>query len=166
MPAIDKQNKGEGMPNHSKPHAHRLRTGRYPEPGRSYLLTTVVQDRNPLFSDWRLGRLLVQELRRAEDESLVVSLAWVVMPDHLHWLIELIDGSLETLMRRVKSRSTLAINAANGRSGQLWQRGYHDHAVRREEDFKALARYVVANPLRVGLVGHIGDYPLWDAIWL
>ena len=79
------------MPDHSTSHAHRLRTGRYPEPGRIYLLTTVVQDRKPLFSDWRLGRLLVQELRRAENEHQVVSLAWVVMPDHLHWLIELRD---------------------------------------------------------------------------
>ncbi|MGH8355704.1 MAG: REP-associated tyrosine transposase [Pseudomonas sp.] len=154
------------MPDHAKSHAHRLRTGRYPEPGRIYWLTTVVQDRKALFSDWHLGRLLVQELRRAENERQVVSLAWVVMPDHLHWLIELIEGSLEMLMRRVKSRSTLAINAANGRSGQLWQRGYHDHVVRREEDLKALARYVVANPLRARLVGRMGDYPLWDAIWL
>ena len=154
------------MPENSKSHAHRLRTGRVSESGRLYLLTTVVQDRKPIFSDWRLGRLMVQELRRAESECQVVSLAWVLMPDHLHWVIELLEDSLETLMRRVKSRSTLTINAACGRSGQLWQRGYHDHAIRREEDLKALARYVVANPLRAGLVTRIGDYPLWDARWL
>ncbi len=29
-----------------------------------------------------------------------------------------------------------------------------------------MARYVVANPLRAGLVERIGDYPLWDAIWV
>jgi hypothetical protein len=29
-----------------------------------------------------------------------------------------------------------------------------------------MARYVVANPLRAGLVKRLGDYPLWDAIWL
>ena len=45
-------------------------------------------------------------------------------------------------------------------------RGLHDHAVRSDEDFRALARYVVANPLRAGLVSQIGDYPLWDAAWL
>ena len=31
---------------------------------------------------------------------------------------------------------------------------------------RAAARYIVANPLRAGLVKQIGDYPLWDAIWL
>jgi hypothetical protein len=28
------------------------------------------------------------------------------------------------------------------------------------------ARYIVANPLRAGLTRRLGDYPLWDAIWL
>ncbi len=29
-----------------------------------------------------------------------------------------------------------------------------------------VARYIIANPLRAGLVGRVGDYPLWDAVWL
>jgi len=31
---------------------------------------------------------------------------------------------------------------------------------------QATARYIVANPLRAGLVERLGDYPLWDAVWL
>ena len=34
------------------------------------------------------------------------------------------------------------------------------------EDIKALSRYIVANPLRAGLVENIGEYSHWDAIWL
>jgi putative transposase len=49
---------------------------------------------------------------------------------------------------------------------RLWQKGYHDRAIRREEDLLAVARYIVANPLRAGLVKRVGDYPLWDAVWL
>lgn len=49
---------------------------------------------------------------------------------------------------------------------KIWQAGFHDHAVRREEDLAGIARYIVANPLRAGLVDAIGDYPLWDALWL
>jgi hypothetical protein len=30
----------------------------------------------------------------------------------------------------------------------------------------AVARYIVANPLRAGLCRHLGDYPLWDSVWL
>jgi hypothetical protein len=48
----------------------------------------------------------------------------------------------------------------------VWQTGYHDHALRREEDIVQVSRYVVANPLRAGLVELLGDYPLWDAAFL
>ncbi|MNE68641.1 hypothetical protein D3C80_1643130 [compost metagenome] len=58
------------------------------------------------------------------------------------------------------------MNALRKSSGRLWQKGFHDHALRREEDVKAVARYVVANPLRAGLVEKLADYPFWDAIWL
>jgi Transposase and inactivated derivatives len=110
--------------------------------------------------------LLVAQLRQAQDEGAAQSLAWVVMPDHFHWLVELGPVSLKTLMRRVKSRSTLAINRLQGRSGRLWQKGFHDRALRREENVQAVARYIVLNPKRAGLVERIGDYSHWDAIWL
>ena len=48
----------------------------------------------------------------------------------------------------------------------VWQQGFHDRALRREDDLVKVARYVVANPLRAGLVRKYGDYPLWDAIWV
>jgi putative transposase len=48
----------------------------------------------------------------------------------------------------------------------VWQRGFHDHALRKEEDIVSVARYIVANPVRDGLVRRIGDYPHWDAVWL
>lgn len=147
-------------------HARRLRTGRYSAPGQVYLITTVVRNREPVFTDHRRGRLVVDALRTAEQEGLAISLAWVVMPDHLHWLFELKDSTLPYLMARTKSRITLALNRAIGREGPLWQHGFHDRALRREEDLQAVARYIVANPLRTGLVKKIGDYSLWDAVWL
>ena len=97
---------------------------------------------------------------------MVRSLAWVLMPDHLHWLFVLEDGDLGAVMRRVKSRSAIGINRLLGSTGRVWQKGYHDHGVRAAEDLQAIARYIVANPVRAGLVRRVGDYPLWDAIWL
>ena len=148
------------------PAAHRLRAGRYAEPNRIYLLTTNTLDRKPVFADFALGRLGVHQFRRAQDLGLANSLAWAVMPDHFHWLIELHRGSLSELMQKTKSLSTKAVNQATGRNVGLWQRGFHDRALRREEDLVKMARYVVANPLRAGLVERLGDYPLWDAIWV
>jgi len=88
------------------------------------------------------------------------------MPDHLHGLFALGDTTeLSSLMRRVKGQSSHRIGQLAGRHG-LWQKGFHDHAARRDEDIQNLARYVVANPLRAGLVNRLADYPLWDAIYL
>jgi len=144
----------------------RLRKARVSEQGRIYLLTAVTHQRQPVFADWRLGRLLVNQLRCADESTSITSMAWVVMPDHLHWLFELNNGTLAELMCRLKSRSSRSINRVRGVQDRVWQRGYHDRALRRDEDIKGAARYIVMNPLRAGLVRRVGDYPLWDAIWI
>ena len=147
-------------------HARDLRKGRHSEPGYTYLLTAIIHNRRPVFAEWQIGRLLVAEMRAAEACGLVQSLAWVVMPDHLHWLVTLQSGELPALVQGIKGRSAITVNRALGIQGQLWQKGFHDHALRKDEDLQVVARYIVANPLRAGLVKQIGDYPLWDAIWL
>lgn len=152
------------MPNSKN--AYRLHIGRYSEPGRLYLLTTITQKRRPLFQDFKLGRLVVDQFRQAHDDGIVTSKAWVVMPDHFHWLVELHNKTLGELMCRVKSRSSLNINNLAQTSDRVWQKGYHDRALRREEDLKATARYIVQNPIRAGLATRIADYPLWDACWM
>ncbi len=146
--------------------ARSLRRGRYSEPGRIYLDTAVTHAREPHFTNWRFGRLVVDQMRAADAEGVLRSLAFVVMPDHFHWLFELGEQRLDAVEMRVKSRSAKAVNASLGRSGQLWPRGFHDRAIRREDDIRAIARYVIANPSRAGLVQHVGDYPLLDAVWL
>ncbi|MFM9486296.1 MULTISPECIES: REP-associated tyrosine transposase [Pseudomonas] len=148
------------------PASHRLRTGRYAEPNRIYLLTTNTLGREPVFADYALGRLVVHQFRQAQSLGLANSLAWVVMPDHFHWLVELEKCSLSSLMRQTKSLTTREVNLSSARHGPLWQQGYHDRALRRDEDLVKMARYVVANPLRAGLVERLGNYPLWDAIWV
>jgi hypothetical protein len=52
------------------------------------------------------------------------------------------------------------------RKGPVWQKAFYDHALRKDEDVKKMARYIIANPMRQGLVKKIDDYPLWDAIWI
>ena len=147
-------------------HGRHLRTGRFSETGRPYLITTVTHKRRPLFQDWRMGRLVTTSLRHAQAEGYAETLAWVIMPDHLHWLLIPVSEPLDAILRRIKSDSARVVNRNRGVTGSLWQKGYHDHALRKEEDIRAAARYIVANPLRAGIVKHIGDYPLWDCIYL
>ncbi|RMN39379.1 hypothetical protein ALQ64_03732 [Pseudomonas cannabina] len=113
-----------------------------------------------------MGRLLVDELRQVQEQQLADSLAWVIMPDHIHWLLQLNGQSLSRVVQRVKSKSAIAINRAKCCSGPFWQSGFHDTSIRTEDSLVNYARYVVANPVRAGLVKSVRDYPLWDAIWL
>ena len=144
-----------------------LRKGRYSETGRAYFVTTVTENRQRWFEDFTTARILAGQMRRLYDDGDVHSLAWVIMPDHLHWLFQLREGAdLSATVKRLKARSAYEINRSLNRRGVFWQKAFHDHALRDDEDTRRIARYIVANPLRVGLVTEIGDYPHWDAIWL
>ena len=145
-----------------------LRKGRYSEPQQAYFVTTVLAEREQrYFADYSCARRVVAEMRTLHDDEVVNSLAWVIMPDHVHWLFQLGERiDLSIAVKRFKARSGRRVNSHLNRRGALWKKSFHDHAVRKEEDIRGIARYIVANPLRAGLVEHIGDYPLWDAIWL
>ena len=144
----------------SSPASRRLRSGRWSEIEQVYLVTAVTRDRLPFFDDFYMARMLIGIMREDQARGSHQTLAFVVMPDHLHWLLQLKQGSLSHLVGRVKSLTGNRI----GRS--VWQDGFHDRALRREEDLPAVARYIVANPVRAGLVERVGQYPHWDAVWL
>ena len=144
-----------------------LRVGRYSERNRIYHVTTRTCGRRPVFSCFQNRRLLIRALQRQHLDGFVDSLAFVVMPDHLHWLLQLIGTrDLSTCVGLVKSLSAREIHATQGIDGKIWQRGFHDRAIRKQDDLVAVARYIVANPLRAGIVDSIRNYPLWDAKWL
>jgi len=90
------------------------------------------------------------------------------MPDHAHWLVELAGTeSLSNTIGALKKAIATPVNASRGCVGQvLWQAGFHDRALRKEDDVLAVARYVVANPIRAGLVTRVGDFPWWNAVWI
>jgi REP element-mobilizing transposase RayT len=93
--------------------------------------------------------------------------AFVVMPDHVHWLLQLGgNGQLSAVVQYVKSVSAHRLNKRLGRRGPVWQDGFHDRALRRDEDLKMVARYILGNPVRAGLAETVAEYSHWDAIWL
>ena len=148
-----------------KKHGKNLRKGRFSEQGRIYLLTCVSCRRQRFFNNFFCSRLVIQSL--IQEQPRAATLCFVLMPDHLHWLIQLQqDLSLSTIMQSMKSRSSHNINRLLGRTGSVWQPGYHDHGLRREEDVKDTARYIIANPIRAGLVASVMEYPHWDAVWI
>jgi len=144
-----------------------LRKGRFSEDNRIYFITTVTHHRIKLFNNFDSTRIVIHTMRQLDKSGYVDSMCWVVMPDHLHWLFQLSNNStLAEVVKRLKAISARFINQHLNREGQVWQRSYYDHSLRQEEDLKQVSRYIIANPLRAGLVEDIGEYSHWDAMWL
>jgi len=113
-----------------------------------------------------LGGIVVNEIRQSDEARRTYTFAYVVMPDHLHWLFQLQQSaSLSSIVQRVKGRSANQINKLRNLSGPVWQPGYHDRTLRIDESLERIGNYIVANPVRGGIVKSIEDYPLWDLMW-
>ncbi len=143
-----------------KSRASNLRRGRHSQVGCAYHVVFSTQDRSPVFADFTKARMMVACLEKSAKQAITETLAFVIMSDHIHWLFVLKFGSISQCVQRVKAQFSREAGCL------IWGVGFYDHAVRMDEDLQATARYIVANPLRAGLVEKIGDYPHWDAAWL
>ena len=137
----------------------RLQIGRHSEIAQVYVVTTVTLGRAHLLAVPANAAVIIDALRFVEGTKRTCSLAWVVMPDHVHWMFQLRSGTLATCMQMFKSRSGRLLNQTLGREASLWQPGYFDHAVRCDESLRRQAVYIAANPLRAGLADRLGEYP-------
>ena len=148
-----------------KPGSKALRAGRVSLPGHAYLVTFTTLARQPLYADFQLASRMAKALYHPllwRDARL---LAWVLMPDHWHGLVELGDSTgLSSLVRSIKSSTARSLPESISRP--VWAPGFHDRAVRKDQDLEATARYIIMNPVRAGLVSSPRFYPYWNAIWL
>ncbi len=144
-----------------------LRTGRASLAGHCYHVTASTLGRLPVFADFATGCIAARSFTDVRFRGDSTLLAWVLMPDHAHWLLQLGEGdSLAGVVRRLKSASARQVNLARGAHGPLWSPAYHDHAIRSQETLEHVARYIIENPVRAGLAASPGEYPFWDMYWL
>jgi putative transposase len=149
------------------PGSSALRKGRVSLHGQIYLVTSIALRREPRFAEWDQASHACRALADPRVWRNSRLLCWVLMPDHWHAIVQLGgEDSLSLIVNRAKAAIAKATNASAGGAGRVWERGFHDHALRREENLLEVARYVVANPIRASLVRSVGNYPYWDAVWL
>lgn len=161
-------NRGHGPLLHQNRPGHQaLRKGRVSLPNHVYLITATTLNRQRFFDEFYAGCAAARCFENIAILGDAKMLAWVLMPDHAHWLLQLGEkDKLGTVVNRLKSSSSRMANHVLARCGTTWEPAYHDHALRTEEDLINISRYIIANPLRAGLVKRIGDYPFWNAIWI
>jgi REP element-mobilizing transposase RayT len=86
-------------------------------------------------------------------------IAWCVMPNHVHVLVEPAAGfRLGDVVHSWKSYTAKAINAQLGRAGPLWQADYYDRFIRNEEHLQASIAYIEENPVKANLAKQASDW--------
>jgi REP-associated tyrosine transposase len=99
------------------------------------------------------------QFRITAAEQRFAILAYCLMPDHVHLLVEGLtaESDLRRFIGLGKQRASYLYSKATG-GRRLWQEGFHDRSLRRDDDVKATARYILENPVRAGLASSPLDY--------
>ena len=92
-------------------------------------------------------RKIVNDVLRNEDGNSYDIISYVIMPNHVHLLIELNENSvLKDIMQRIKSLTAHKINQYLGRKGNLWMRESYDRLIRSEDHLRYVIHYIERNP--------------------
>lgn len=139
------------------------------QPGGTYFFTVNLlqrRDNNLLTRHIDLLRAAVKIVRRRHP---FIIHGWVVLPEHMHCVIELPPGDADfaTRWRLIKMNfskaipSTERISAVRAQRGErgIWQRRYWEHLIRDERDYRAHMDYVHINPVKHGLVKCVANWP-------
>jgi len=88
--------------------------------------------------------------------------AYCLMDNHYHLLIETPDANLSKGMRQLNGRYTQSFNRAHNCVGHVFQGRYKAILVEKDSYLLELSRYIVLNPVRVGMVRTTSDWP-WSS---
>jgi REP element-mobilizing transposase RayT len=166
------------MPNHNR-QSIRLRGWDYTQPG-AYFITICTHLRECLFDNAKFRTVVEHAWCNipTHPHARHVQLdEWVVMPNHLHGILMLVDGvdgnggrgednlglprpyggdnatlksgSIGAVAGNFKSLTARRINQLRRTSGdKVWQRGYYDRIIRNERELDAIREYIQNNPQR------------------
>ncbi len=108
----------------------------------------------------RNAGLLIDVLRSLVAEHRFKLHDFVIMPDHVHLLIEVGgDMTIEKAMQLIKGRFSHRLSHEFGNKSEVWQRGFTEAQVLNKKDFEAHRAYIAENPIKAGLVASTEEYP-------
>jgi len=124
-----------------------------------YFLTFCTASRQQLFTEERSVAIVLDQILHVSRLAGFAVPAYCFMPDHLHLLVEGATDTADLLgfVHQAKQRSAFRFKARFGT--RLWQPSFYDRVLREQDDARAVARYILENPVRGGLAREPGDYP-------
>ncbi len=141
--------------------------------GVYHFVTLNVRDRERAFARDEYAKIVMRELRYECNRHPATLAAYVVMPDHAHFLIGPQDGKLSRLLSRLKPGITLKLDAlalknkhtkrrewlaAKGHR-ELWQDSKYSLPIYSPQWIREKIEYIHDNPVRAGLVESPAKFP-------
>ncbi len=130
--------------------------------GAVYHLTSRGDRREDVFLDDADRAMFLEVLAGVCDRFRWVCHAYCLMSNHYHLLIETRESTLAQGMRQLNGVFTQRSNRRHGHVGHVFQGRYKAILVQKETYLLELARYVVLNPVRAGMVRSAKDWP-WSS---
>ena len=129
----------------------------------SVAFTLCVQDRQNIFLNASRIATFTDILKSLVDRSPCIVPVYCFMPDHQHLIVTGMDEQADTLkfikMYKQQTGYWLSQNVV-----AKWQKDFYDHVIRKEEGLITIAKYILDNPVRKGLVENWRDYPFKGSI--
>ncbi len=108
-----------------------------------------------------VAKLIEQNLFENNGQNYLLQ-GWVLMPNHLHLIVDVWDVPLAKLISGWKGKTSRLANQLLHRTGKFWQEDYFDTLVRDEAHLKKAVRYTEKNPMKAFLAKEVRDWP-WSS---
>lgn len=131
------------------PHSKDLRKGRSTEPNARYFVTFTAKPASDSLATTQAHQALLATIDTLERDKVIRTIAFVIMPDHVHILFRL--GRILDLGKAI-ARLKYQFRKASEPSRIYWQGGYHDHKLRDDNELHPILHYMYMNPYRAKLV--------------
>ena len=141
--------------------------------GGYYFFTVVAYHRAKLFSTELARSCLKQAIHKTQERLAYESVAFCLLPEHLHCVWKLPEGDANFSKRwsSIKGHFSREYLRSGGQQGQvpasrkrkgeacIWQRRFWEHRIRDEKDLQRHVDYIYYNPVKHGLVQQVEDWP-------
>jgi len=130
----------------------------YQKPGFVGHIIIGTKNRYPLFENEANASEFKDIAIHTSQETQCPLYAFCIMPDHIHLLVGASeDTGIVEFVKKIKGRFAVFCRRNGLKSGL--QKSFYDHMIRKDEDLKTVAEYILGNPVRSGITKRIGEYP-------
>lgn len=131
-------------------------------PGALYHVHQRGNNREHIFEHDRHKRYFYELLAASCQNLQLQVLAYVIMNNHYHLLIQTGEIPLQQIMHFINTRFSMYYNACEERTGHVFERRYGAQLIDNDHYYMTVLRYIHLNPVRAGICGHPNDYP-WSS---